>query len=285
MHSRPDWVDLMLSFLFWNLKKLHRTDLVAAATLEHAVNFVLLAECVTPTGELLAALAATTGRRFHRTEACSEKVRVFSCLPESSIHPVFEDSFGHVTIQRIVLRKTDTLLVSVHLPSKLNYSEADQTQFTQRVAQRIRDAEKFYGHCRTVLVGDLNMNPFDTGVAGAFGLHGVMTKSIATQVSRTVDGEEHPYFYNPMWGLFGDKTRGPAGTHYSRRGRPTEFFWNMYDQMLIRPELLNVFDGEVTVATEIAGQSLLTVNGLPDKSVGSDHLPLMFRLNLELEEN
>jgi len=58
-----------------------------------------------------------------------------------------------------------------------------------------------------------------------------------------------------------------------------EFFWHMFDQVLIRPALLNYFDNRNLQILRTAGEvSLVTKNGLPDKSK-SDHLPLLFKLN------
>lgn len=61
------------------------------------------------------------------------------------------------------------------------------------------------------------MNPFDEGVVKAAGLHAMMTKATANERFRTVQGREYPFFYNPMWGFFGDRTDGPAGTFHYRR--------------------------------------------------------------------
>ena len=270
----------MLSFLFWNLMKLPRAELVAKAAHEHQADIVVLAECMATDSEVLHALVEMTGRRFIKPEAISGKVRVFSSLPVESVRPVADDFTGRVTIRRVILQHTDFLLVAAHLPSKVNRSDSDQLQTAQRMAVRIRDAEREFDHRRTVLIGDLNMNPFEAGVVAAHGLHGVMTRQIANERTRIVDGEEHPFFYNPMWGLLGDRTPGPPGTYYRRLGRPTEYFWNTFDQVLIRPDLLDAFDGNVIVVTQIDHQNLLTVNGFPDKQAGSDHLPLVFRLAL-----
>jgi hypothetical protein len=70
----------------------------------------------------------------------------------------------------------------------------------------VRDVEKRVGHDRTIVVGDLNMNPFDAGIVGAEGLNAVMTKQIASQGGRKVDAVRYPFFYNPMWSHFGDST-------------------------------------------------------------------------------
>ena len=45
-----------------------------------------------------------------------------------------------------------------------------------------------------------------------------------------------------MWGLLGDGSRGPAGTFFHRHAEQEAYFWNMFDQVLVRPALLDRFD-------------------------------------------
>ena len=52
--------------------------------------------------------------------------------------------------------------------------------------------------------------------------------------------------------------------------------------VVLRPAALPLFpEGELKIIAEVAGSSLLKSNGTPDpKKLGSDHLPLFFRLDL-----
>jgi hypothetical protein len=65
------------------------------------------------------------------------------------------------------------------------------------LANSIRSVEQKIGHTRTILVGDLNMNPFEEGVVSAAGLHAVMTRRIAEKQSRIVQEKEYPFFAIP----------------------------------------------------------------------------------------
>jgi hypothetical protein len=125
------------------------------------------------------------------------------------------------------------------------------------------------------------MNPFEDGVVSANGLHGVMTRSIAEKRTRVVQSQEYPFFYNPMWGLLGDSTPGSPGTFYYSGAEHRTYFWNMFDQVLIRPDLLPLFDNEELEIPESDGEvSFLSDKDLPDKNVASDHLPVTFKLAL-----
>src|SRR5215211_5035003 len=102
----------------------------------------------------------------------------------------------------------------------------------------ISETEDVIGHQRTVLVGDFNMNPFDLGMVGAQALNAVMTRDLARREGRTVAGRPYRYFYNPMWGCYGDRTPGPAGTYYYSAPGPRGYYWHLFDQVLLRPTLM-----------------------------------------------
>lgn len=163
----------------------------------------------------------------------------------------------------------------------MNWEEQDHMVECTQLAQLIARAEEQIGHSRTVLVGDFNMNPFEAGIVSAGALHGVMCRKIAQQGSRTVQRRRYLFFYNPMWGLLGDTTPGPPGTYYYRTGKYKMFFWNMFDQVLIRPDLLDRFsNADLEILTSDGHYSFLAKTGLPDSKEASDHLPLLFRLAL-----
>lgn len=136
-------------------------------------------------------------------------------------------------------------------------------------------------HSRTILVGDLNMNPFEDGVVSALGLHSVMTRKIAAKEKRIVQKSEYPYFYNPMWGLWGDGTDGPAGTYYESRAEHVCHFWNMFDQVLVRPSLFSAFSNkDLKILMHDGTDPLINKHELPDEKHASDHFPILFKLNL-----
>jgi len=94
----------------------------------------------------------------------------FICYPRRSLKPVYDD--GYVVIRRFIPPiGFEVLIVAVHLPSKLYNANEDQAQHSSRVLQTIEEAEAKVRHTQTVDVGDFNMNPFESGVVGAAGLH------------------------------------------------------------------------------------------------------------------
>ncbi|MCK4529526.1 hypothetical protein KAW18_19350 [candidate division WOR-3 bacterium] len=59
------------------------------------------------------------------------------------------------------------------------------------------------------------------------------------------------------------------------------YYWHTFDQVLIRPELLDYFRyDKLDVLTEINGRSLILENGMPDAKLASDHLPIVFEISM-----
>jgi exonuclease III len=276
---------VQVSFLFWNLQRRGLQVEIAVLALQHDVSVLILAECKIDPSALLLELASVGLREFtYQPSVAGEDgdIRMFSRVPECELRSLYDDPNNHIAARRMVFARTrDLLLVVVHSQSKQNWSEDDQTQGAIRLARRIAELEVENGHRRTLLVGDLNMNPFEKGVIGSEGLHAVMTKGLASPEFRVVDAEERHFFYNPMWRFFGERADGPPGTHfYPAAGKPVAFFWNMFDQVMLRPQLMNALV-VVKIIDRIGNEALLDNRGLPRRDIGSDHLPLFFVLNLD----
>jgi len=233
-----------------------------------------------PEPALLSALRNRTGRRYFRDPGLSPRLRIYSRY-DRRYFTACKD-MGGIAIRHLAPPMgPDILLVIVHLPSKLHQTEHDQALACTRLARTICEHEQSLGHSRTVVVGDLNMDPFEYGVVGAEGLHAIMDRRIAARGARRVQGEDRTFFYNPMWSRLGDGAPGPPGTYYCDTGKQVNFYWNTYDQVLVRPALLSAFDSQdVTVLTEAGKRSLLSDSGRPDAAGASDHLPVLFELDL-----
>jgi hypothetical protein len=269
----------MITVLFWNVGAKSRPTQIANLAVRHDVDLVLLAEMVDEPVDLLLALNESSVAYSFAPGIGNRKIHLFTRFSESFASPVFETD--RLTVRRLTPPGTDEFLLAVvHFPSKHSWSDESQTLECTMLASDIRRVEQEVGHQKTILVGDFNMNPFETGVVSAAGLHAVMDRRIAMRGSRIVQGRDYSFFYNPMWKLFGDGTPGPAGTFYHPRSEHKAYFWNIFDQVLVRPTLLNRFRlEELAIIDHTGAQSLLTEKGLPNLDSGSDHLPIVFRLD------
>lgn len=271
---------MLVSFLFWNLGKRPLEERLARIVASEQVDVVLLAECAGSTQTYLAALDAACGVAYEEPPYLSDRLRVLTRLPSSQFNNRFDDPTGQLTIRELAIGPPPGILLAIaHLTSRLNYEVQDQALEATVIARDILETENRFGSRRTILVGDLNMNPFDAGVVGAQALHAVNVRTVANRGERTVRGRSYPFFYNPMWGHFGDRTSGPPGTFYLGAGKPVNPYWQMYDQLLLRPDLMSSLS-ELRILDYDGTASLLTRAGLPDAREGSDHLPLLFRLAL-----
>ena len=269
-----------VSFLFWNLYRQPLLERVVRLARRHEVDILMLAEFAIDPTETRDALRRSVDASFSLTKSSGDKILIYTRLPNSSMTESFYDPFGAVTIRRVEVGQSPGILLAVvHLPSRVNWDKDDQSLQMTGLARDIALVEDKLDLRRTILVGDLNMNPFDVGVVGAQALHAVMTRQLARREGREVMGKAYRFFYNPMWGLFGDRTPGPSGTFYHSSSSPGNLFWNIYDQVLLRPSLMDDLVDLQILKTD--GESdLVTRNGLPKKSDCSDHLPILFRMDL-----
>lgn len=257
-------------------------SLVAALARSRDVEVLVLLECDIDPANVLQSLNQLDGQTFHHAVspagAANESIRIFTRFSPGMLLPLHDDP--RFTIRHMLVPgQAGIIIAAVHFPSKLFWTEDDQAFECTEFARTIAEVEKRAGHDRTVLVGDLNMNPFERGMVAAAGLNATMTREQASKEFRIFRGRQYPFFYNPMWGHFGDRDQRPAGTYYRNSGRHVNYYWNMFDQVLIRPSLLDRFprDG-VEIVTHAGATPLLGASGTPGRTRGSDHLPLLFRL-------
>ncbi len=126
------------------------------------------------------------------------------------------------------------------------------------------------------------MNPFDIGLINSNGFHATMSSSIAKTGDRIVQGKKYKYRYNPMWSLYGDLHSEPVGTYYYRNAEHVNYQWNVFDQVIVSSEMVDCFDKNSLKILDSDGENtLLSKNGTPNSKVFSDHLPIIFTINLK----
>lgn len=263
-------------FLFWNINRRPITGAIVDLARSDRVDIVILVECEIAPATLLYALNRERAD-FHFAETPCKGVRVFTRFSLSFMRPVWESP--RVSMRRLALPlRSEIILAVAHLPSKLHMSDHSQVSECVELARQIADQEAKAGHQRTVVVGDFNMNPFEHGMVSTTGMHAISSRQVASRVSRTVQGRDYPFFYNPMWAHFGDGPSPTAGSYYYEAAEHVNYFWNMFDQVLLRPELAERFDSsQLKVVKAIGPRPIVRADGRPDAGF-SDHLPIVFEL-------
>lgn len=269
-----------LNVLFWNVQKKDLTTQIVNIAHSRSVDILILAENPVSTVRLVQALN-TTGPYYFLNHPLSQcrKLTIITRFHYDFIIPVEESA--RLTVRHVRLPMgVDFLLTGVHLVDKRSFSADSQNEAATLIADQLRKAEERLGVNKHVVIGDFNMNPFETGMIKANGFHATMSSEVARKGSRTVQKQNFPYFYNPTWNLFGDLNKLVAGTYYYAHAEHVCYEWNVFDQVLIRPALLDNFvKGSLQILETDGSISLLTGRNLPDKARYSDHLPLFFALS------
>lgn len=272
----------MVSFLFWNLNGKPLKKTISRLAIKYNVDVLIFVEFSFEPYELILELNKSGKKHnyYYSPGIGCKKIHLFTKFNYKYVKPIYESD--RLTVRHLKLPGLTDILVAInHFPSKLYMTSSSQAFECVTLGNDIKIVEKDIGHSRTILIGDLNMNPFEEGITSAIGLHAINSKNVAIRKNRIVQGKEYQFFYNPMWGLFGDFGPGPPGTYYYSSSEQITFFWNIFDQVLIRPDLINDFDNsELKIITSDGEISFLTPSGLPNIDLFSDHLPIYFKLNL-----
>jgi len=270
----------MVTFLYWNLNRKSLEAEIGTLVQAYQVDILVLSEFAAGPVSLLERLNSGPRPEFHYASGLCERIRIFTRFSSDFLRPTFENE--SISIRRLRMpARLEILLVAVHLQSKLFQSEDSQAFQCVEVARIVGEQEQKAGHGRSLIVGDLNMNPFEKGLVSANGLNAVMSREIASRKTRTVQSKEYRFFFNPMWAHFGDRTGRPHGTYYYDRSEHVNYYWNVFDQVIVRPDLMDRCDGDgIRILTRVGEDSLLLDDGRPDSRNFSDHLPLLFEVEL-----
>lgn len=300
----------MLTFLFWNLGSARATlgeidserwnrlkTSLGRLTRLYRVDLLILAESPIPPDDLLRELnqphSNAGGSKFRapNPQSTCKRISIFPRFSNKFLGLAHESAYYSGRIIRLPNPQPEILLFAVHFRSKLFKSESSQMLSLPGFSDIIRKRENERNHRRTIIVGDFNMNPFEAGVVGAEGLNAVMARTIARKRSRIVEKVSYPFFYNPMWSHFGDSSHEarppgtpdhePPGTCYYPARESRWYYWNMFDQVLLRPALLPWFKNQdLKILVGDGTISFIDNDGIPDRDNVSDHLPLLFSLDI-----
>lgn len=266
----------LITLLFWNIAKnpvcLEHLPCLAR---KHEVDVFILAEC--PDGVNLEELNALGIGDYQLELNANAKVQAITRLDLQAFIHRYTSLGREMAVWATVIPNTsfEILVAGVHLASKFGgTTEADQTAIASEVIAELNGVEDREQHRNTVMIGDFNMQPYDPGMINLIGMHGLMTKQLAARPDRTYRQKLRRSFYNPMWGLFGDRTVGPPGSHYWQASVLSNTHWGILDQVLLRPNLTEHLRNVVILGDD-GKHSLLDDDEIPSSKHLSDHLPVV----------
>lgn len=269
----------MIGIAFWNVHKNSDIDeTLQKIIIQKKCDILILAEYENST-EGFCNLLSLKGKDFYTVPVIGcDRIKMMADKFIKS-EPVFEQKY--FTIQNFSCLGRQILVTALHLPGRMYAGEHESTALSSYIVSEIESAEERIGHMNTLVIGDFNANPFESMCIGANCFHGIPDAQEAKRGTRTVHGREYRMFYNPMWNFFGDRQK-PSGTYYYSSAGIQTYFWNIFDQVMFRPQMLkSIWPDSLEIITSVKGESLITKQGLPDKKRYSDHLPIFF----QIEEN
>ncbi|MCR4315108.1 MAG: endonuclease/exonuclease/phosphatase family protein [Planctomycetes bacterium] len=268
-----------MKLVFWNVNGLNDSDMPLSVARETDADVLVLAEYEGNIGVLCQSLRKTGSAFSSIPMPGCEKISVAykqgrgnfsprSASERSSI--VYWEQLGNVPI----------LLAFLHLPSKLHRSESDQRHSATLFKNEIESVEKGCGNFNTIILGDFNMNPWEQGMVSTDAFNSLPCLETAKKETREINGERYRFFYNPTWNLLGD-FRGSPGTYFHKSPGVESHYWNMLDQVIMRPSIADRLNKETFRVLDRAGD--LNLRGSGGRPGISDHLPIYFELDLRQE--
>jgi hypothetical protein len=284
-----------LTVLYWNFKsqRADRVSVVSRVVRRHKVDLLVLADTLVDLTELLDELRLVDGR-FALWEDPWTTLKVFTRFPSTDLEHY--GTAGQTTVWRLRRGGLDVLLAAAHFYSRRTAGREVQDVLVEETRRTIIDAEQRANHRRTILFGDMNMEPFDKGIINhRTGLGALPTRGLTRKRSEDPSNNLR-WFYNPAWSRMGREPSeygphtyedGPPGTYYYRSSLdPFNLYWCHYDQLLVRPELFDFFDDRsfrilATIPAADGGpdEELIRCDGYHWTMLGCDHLPILFELH------
>lgn len=262
----------MLRIIFWNISKKDLTDAVCSVAESTNADVVVLNESSLPIRKTLQTLQTNVSRDFYCPDASSDKR--FHCFCRNRGLDMSEVHSGlRFSVRKLRIGQHRTLLALVHGVDIRNYDPETRQSSAQSLAEEMRFVIEEQNTNKLILLGDFNMNPFDSGMNLAAGLNAMMTRACVKPGHRKHIGKRYDFYYNPMWSLFGDNTDGPAGTAYDTSSQGP-YGWSMLDQVIINHSIVGLFHS-VKILTEAGTTSLMDKKGHPDANNASDHFPIL----------
>ncbi|QYK63069.1 hypothetical protein [Paenibacillus sp. S25] len=266
----------MMNILFWNVGKLEidNSSIIEDLLISSNCDIASFAEYRGDYKTLLRNLSEKGQNYYHVPIIGCERINIFTKILPEKVKPLSETNY--FTLKQFPHPKLVNLTIAfVRFPSKLYSDDFDYLEESRLFRLQIEQDEEHLNNENTIVIGDFNMNPFEKGMLAASAFHAVPTIFEAKKGKRLIKGREYKMFYNPMWNFFGD-LYGHQGTYYYSQAKHFNVNWNILDQVIIRPVLLEYLDlSKIQIITEVNGETLIKQNGTP---LTSDHLPIYFEI-------
>lgn len=260
----------MFNILFWNLKR-------------NAVEEYII-DCIVEKNIDIAVFSEFDGIDFIKIEKSLGKMysRILALQDDEKVALIAKKTFAVTNIQpqdRYNIYKIETavknyLLAAVHLEDRRNYEVADRIDTIKSLVADITVTEELFKCNNTIVIGDLNANPYDEELLSKYAFNAVLFKKIIEKNELTNPKTlKRKRFYNPILHYISE-TNEMYGSFYYDSEHMTPY-WHCLDQVLVRKSLANTIN-HVEYLKKINKKDLLK-NTIPNEKI-SDHLPLFVNI-------
>jgi len=252
-----------MKVLVWNINHNKVDDLLSQAAEDEKLDIIVVIEPNSNPGSLIPKINQKKVRFVHNSDSCLH-VELYSRFNQPQIKNIY--SSKRTTSWNIEVGLNQELtIIATHFVDKWSNTYEDQIVKIHDLLEEISLIESKLKHRNVILIGDFNLNPYDSIMYAPHQLHAISCRKTVKRLAIRKNGD---VFYNPSWNLFGDNA-GVPGTYY--RSTTSTPYWFILDQVLIRPDLIDNFDSsKLKVLSKIGAKKLTSSAGIPIKKY-SDH--------------
>lgn len=262
-----------MNLLFWNIGKKSIESIIAQCIIENDVDIAIFAEHQSSDFNRVCDLLGKKYRHIEGYGGCKKITMV--CR-----HPLKVDikqEQNRYTLYKIKTKDKEYIMCGVHLQDRMSAAPALRIEEIGRIVYDIEKLENQSGCRNTIIIGDLNSNPYDDELLQMNAFHAVLYKDVIKQSeTRTVAGRKYRRFYNPILNFISEETKLYGSFYYNQD--PATSVWHCYDQILVSKQLVDsICRFEYLKAI---GKTSLMSSVRPNKKI-SDHLPLLVEIKEE----
>lgn len=262
----------MLNILFWNLHKTSIGDYISKCIAENDIDLAIFSEY---DGIDLKTVEKSLGSMYTCVEVQVDTKVVL--LAKATLTISIKHEQHRYIIYRVNSGIKEYILAAVHLQDRRNYSTSDRVETIRSLVSDIEEAEKELGCTNTIIIGDINANPYDEELLSKYAFNAVLFKSIIheNEFTNPKSATKKRRFYNPIIHYLSEETQ-TYGSFYYENNFMTPY-WYCLDQVLVRRSLVNHLQ-HVKYLKSIDESSLVSGSKKTPEVTISDHLPLLVNL-------
>ena len=279
-----------MNIMFWNtnisksgnVKATNIDNCLLNLTIENNVDLLILAEYGESIGQLCGFISNLSGIHFipiPSTGGCTKIKGIIN--GKYNIQTLHEhDRYQIVKISTVFY---DLIVAMIHNDSKLYSRDNRQEESLRRFHHAILEEQENHNCENIMAIGDYNTNPFEDACLSSGTLFALpFADEVIKSPTRGIAGKKYHKFYNPTWKFFGNRCIPYTTFHYFDSKDMANCYWNVIDQVMIRPNLVKAFDDDKLKIISSTKKHQLLHGGKPDKRNFSDHLPLYCVLKEDL---